>query len=258
VWQRGTSFTSTTNNTPLADRWRVNSASVGSLVWAITRESSTVASGSQYSMKIDITTAGTGVSRIITYPYQHTRAYNFDNRTVTVSARVWCNQPNSFRLGLFDGATGTYSSYHPGNSTWQTLTITRTFGNTSDVQVWLIPEPTVVATHYVDNVMMVYGDKAVDYVPQDPATELMRCQRYYQRYANIESGMYVTAGNTAKVYMPLIAEMAATPTLTTVASGTSGGGTTIHGATKDLLACTASSASNVFIWNYGRTVELEV
>jgi hypothetical protein len=184
IWQRGTSFTTTANNAPLCDLWQINSSAVGSLAWTISRESSIKQLG-QYSMKVQVTTAGTGTTRIVQYP--ENRAYNFAYKNVVFSARVWSDQPNAIRLGLFDGAVGVYSNYHSGNSTWETLTITQTWVNGNN-QVWIMPEPTVVATHYVDDATLTFGSERVPYSPTLPTEDLANCQAYYQRIGGETAG----------------------------------------------------------------------
>jgi hypothetical protein len=71
-----------------------------------------------------------------------------------------------------------YSSYHPGNGAYQTLTVTATETATPNLQLGIFFAASCTA--YIDNAMLVVGSQPADYVPMHPADDLARCLRYYE------------------------------------------------------------------------------
>ena len=64
---------------------------------------------------------------------------HWKGKTLTYSAYVYATAASRARIGINDGVTITYSSYHTGDSTWQLLTVTATIGATA-TQVYCLAQ----------------------------------------------------------------------------------------------------------------------
>jgi hypothetical protein len=176
VWQRGTSFSSPANGSMLADRWTMFRPGI-SPTFSVAQEGTIVDNGN-FSMKIQITSPGVAGTMAIYQSPENYKAYF--NQYLSVSARIWCNVPNSVQINLVDTANH-ISTFHPGDSTYHTLT-TSALINPAATNVWLYitMDPTQVSTLYIDSVMITFGSQPVNYTPLHPADELARCLRYYE------------------------------------------------------------------------------
>lgn len=85
-------------------------------------------------------------------------------KQVTFSVRVKASVANTVRVGVYNGAAATYSSFHTGNGTYQTLSVT----------VNVIAAATIInagvffsisCTAYIDNATLVIGAAASNYSP---------------------------------------------------------------------------------------------
>jgi hypothetical protein len=136
---------------------------------------------------------------------------------VSFSVRVKTTAANAVRLRIWDGSP-TFSAYHSGSGFYETLTVTRR----------LVSNPSLLSfdvdfqqtcTAYVDNAMLVSGSIPADYLPMHPADELVRCQRYFQRYLAGEfaaAGVAYSAPTNAMVPVMLPAKLGVIPTVTFV------------------------------------------
>jgi len=87
-------------------------------------------------------------------------------RTMTLSCWVYATVANRARIDIWDGCADTYSSYHTGDSTWQLLTVTRTFPtNVLGVSVYFYVD-TGDTIAYFDGVMCVEGESVFAFSPK--------------------------------------------------------------------------------------------
>ena len=216
VWSRGNGPFTGTNFS--ADRWAGSPQGTDTL--SVSKDTTNVdtSSGSLAAAACTFT-LGTGAGATQLYQtLKPSEGNQLSNRTISLSVRVRTSTANAVRLGVFNGSATTYSAYHTGDGTWQTLTITVTVVNAAaavNVGVYFAAS----CTAYVDNACLVVGSQAANYVPLHPAEDLARCLRYYQRFANSASGAYMAQGQAfsatqAMVASPLKAPFAVTPTLT--------------------------------------------
>ena len=215
VWQRGTSFSVVPTGTWTADRWYFVKSN--SSVHNFTREATEVKTGN-YSMKHVISSQSGGAYIRLTNEIE--RPEDYYGKTLTVSAWVKANNP--YYLLVYSNVVYTHAT-HTGDNTWQklTLTINPTSGPLriilgGDSVNGSTPDP-VNVTAYIDSVMLVEGTEAMDYIPEDPATELERCQRYYEvRNTVYNTGLPLTTASGHQVYHPeqFKVTKAATPTIT--------------------------------------------
>lgn len=194
VWQRGTSFSSPTNGEFTADRWRVTQGAPGGHTYTVDRESTTIDSGT-YSLKFDITNAGAGALLNIRQDMHEVSSYK--GKTLTASVRVKTSTTSAIRIQLDDDIGQSTSSYHTGGGAWETLTVTHTVSASATgvrLRIGFVGINAVVSTTYIDSAMVVIGSDALGFVPEDPAKEIARCQRYYQRQDNFGQFSYASAG----------------------------------------------------------------
>jgi hypothetical protein len=215
IWQRGNGpFAS--NNTLTADRWTVQIGATAS----VTRETTTTDGG---GVSAKIVTSGAGT----TYLGQKLEGFaELGSRTLTMSARVHASVASAVRLNLqTNGANNNYSSYHPGGSTWQTLTVTATVP-ASPTRIDAYIQFDLAVTAYIDNIMLVVGAVAADYVPLHQGDDWGRCLRYYEQIgwpgANdfTVSGHCSGAGQAWYQYAPFKEMKMTTPTVTKIGTWT--------------------------------------
>lgn len=156
LWSGGLSF-STFHGGKLCDgfEWRGNG------VAAITRESGAGNVESfPYSLKAVFATSQGGVMGMLNQIVPVSMA----NKTITLSARIKCDVANAIKVGIDEGSTQSYSSYHTGDGTWQTITVTKTISATSTSLSFYIGATALgdvlAGTWYVDSVTAFIGDKA--------------------------------------------------------------------------------------------------
>ncbi|PYS91487.1 MAG: hypothetical protein DMF62_02430 [Acidobacteria bacterium] len=119
TWNSATTFTNPAHGATVADSWVVLKTGTSGATVDVTRESTTKDTGT-YSMKVNVTGAGSAdsvwdVHQAVTAPTR------FASETVLFGARVYSAAANKIRLKVSDGITDAYSTYHTGNSTWQSL-----------------------------------------------------------------------------------------------------------------------------------------
>lgn len=204
VWQRGTTFNNAVNGAFTADRWK-HDHSAGVFTVNITQETTIKDSGNA-SLKMDVSSVTSGTQCTV---YQYVEnVKQLSGRTLTVTARVRTNVANKIRLELSDAASASYSAYHSGGGTFETLTVTRAMGTTTglgDIHAGCgFNSDTVVAsTTYIDSFMMVIGSVSTPYAPEDSEIELARCQRYYEKSYDVATAPG-TVTTTDESYTPSV------------------------------------------------------
>jgi hypothetical protein len=224
IWQRGTAFGA--NNAYTADRWQMLIS--GSDAFSVSKDTTHQDTGSTACAFLSFTLGtGAGATRV-QQELKKADGHQIDGRTFTLSVRVNTSLANAVRVGLgSDGASGTtnYSAYHPGGSTYQTLSVTYTVpGDATDLIASILLSAGTTQAFYVDNAMLVVGSQYADYAPPHPADDLARCQRYYQRWAPGSANAYFVIGTapsatTLYCLYYLRVPMAVAPTITQSAPG---------------------------------------
>src|SRR5215831_13578295 len=181
IWQRGTSFATTGAYT--ADRWVMTVAGTDAFSVNKNTANADTANGSLTCAWLSFT-LGTGAGgTYLSQTLRHTDGPGLAGRTVTASVRVNTSLANAIRIGIGSDAGGTtvYSAFHPGGSTYQTLTVTFTVPAAATfTQLAIFLSGGTTQAFYVDNAMLVVGSVAADYAPLHPADDLARCLRYYE------------------------------------------------------------------------------
>jgi hypothetical protein len=227
IWQRGTAFA--TQGAYTADRWLM--IIQGTDAFSVSRNTAS-ADGPIGACALLSFTLGTGGG--LTRLQQELKAseYNLGGKTITLSMRVSTALANAVRIGVgSDGSGGTtlYSSYHPGTSTYQTLSATYAMpvnATVAVISVFMAAGTTLSA--YIDNAMLVVGSQAADYAPLHPADDLARCLRYYETIGMVSSTLYPSlrgysvAGQGQSVNLPYKAVKALNPSVTKVGTWTVG------------------------------------
>jgi hypothetical protein len=221
IWQRGNGpFAATSAYT--ADRWAIGLAGTDTL--SVSKDTTNVdtAGGSIAAAACTfVLGSGAGSSNLTSFP-KVTDGYPIANRTLSASVRVRTATANAVRIGLYTGSAFVYSTFHTGDGTWQTLTVTATMaasGPITQLSVFFAAS----CTAYIDNAMLVVGSQYADYAPLHPADDLARCLRYYevvggQNGSVPQMSLYGTAGAQVAVTSPFRAHKAVTPTATKVGS----------------------------------------
>src|SRR5579863_5885558 len=157
IWQRGTSFTNPANSTvPTADRWYPYKNVSGAPTANISQSSSVVDSG-LYSLEISISAIGTSSFEYVAQDIEVYQAYA--GKTITLSVRVNTTLAN-VAAGIQDSVGTLYSSVHPGDGTWHTLTVTKTISSSTTFLTIIVGCTSIVATGniYIDSAMLVTGE----------------------------------------------------------------------------------------------------
>src|SRR5215831_5533785 len=194
IWQRGTSFATTGAYT--ADRWVMTVAGTDAFSVNKNTANADTANGSLTCAWLSFT-LGTGAGgTYLSQTLRHTDGPGLAGRTVTASVRVNTSLANAIRIGIGSDAGGTtvYSAFHPGGSTYQTLTVTFTVPAAATfTQLAIFLSGGTTQAFYVDNAMLVVGSVPADYAPLHPADDLARCNRYYELLGNSGDGSILWA-----------------------------------------------------------------
>ena len=194
---------------------------------------------------------GSSIAESVTYTHsaassisQKLEGQQLAGLTVSFSMMVRCNAANAVRLRIDNniGGGGTPGGYHPGDNTWQKLTVTQAISAGAVTSVYATIEFNATCIAYLDNAMLVVGSVAADYAPLHPADDLARCLRYYEVYGSgqIASGMHYSTTTTI-YFLPIRVQKSVTPTVTVTNPGNLWGYT----STATGIAYTSVSADSV-------------
>src|SRR5215471_2524979 len=210
VWQRGNgAFTA--NGAWTADRWQLNLA--GTSTASVSKSTSTVDTGSAASAQITYTH-----NAVSPYQQKIEDINQLRGRTISLSIRVNASAANAVRLLISfqtNSGSNTYSTYHTGGSTWQTLTATASVPS-NETNVYINVSLEASCTAYLDNAMLIVGSTPADYVPLHPADDLARCLRYYEKHYPEIFAYVVNAGSACGYGVPFRAIKPVAPTITKV------------------------------------------
>lgn len=214
IWQRGNGpFTFTQW---AADGWLTSG--VGGDTISISRDTSNVDIGSGACAAVTFTKAS-GTTALTQTSSLKEAGSSLVGKPVSFSMRVRTATANAVRIGIYNGSAWTYSAYHPGGGTYQTLTVANVTLNSTGAQVavWF----DVTCTAYLDNGMLVVGSQPCDYVPLHPADDLARCLRYYQIHcAGTEWDWSASGAHILGFGYQALPPLAVTPTVTKVGTWT--------------------------------------
>jgi hypothetical protein len=130
-------------------KWTVSTTPDDWTVATVTAAQSTTAPYYQRGVAsaLKLTIAGGSVKQTNT---NNPRLNDLAGKTVTFRVRGWCNTASCLRIAVYDGITRTYSSFHDGDSAWDS-------DDTLYVNVKIADEATQVAFEiYVDAVATTY------------------------------------------------------------------------------------------------------
>jgi len=215
IWQRGAGpFTGSLVYGP--DRWMTNLGSGSTM--SITRVAG--ADGTS-TFAAQIVYTHSAASQLYQKVVNNSDLNELRGTSVSFSARVNSNAANAVQLNLFDsGGLNAVSAFHPGGSTWQTLTVTGTvsgLGAGGELHARL--QFAASATVQVDDACLVVGSQPANYVPLHPADDLARCLRYYEPISVPNGTTFALVqgsgtGGIAGPFVPWKTKKALTPTLT--------------------------------------------
>lgn len=239
VWQRGAGSFTAVGGVWTADRWRYYDAGLSGTI-AITRESSTKATDSVYSLKAVFTRVGVnGILTQLIEDYTQLRG-----RTVSLSMKVHQSVASSCRLFITDSTGTTTSATSATTGSFVTLTATRALGSgITSLEVGV--EFTASGTFHLDNAMLVIGPAPAPYQPLTPQEDLARCQRYYEVHGGVNGSMafggYGVATAGYYLWLPFAVRKGGTPTVT-------------KNGTWNVVGCPQPAINGAFPDGYGLTV----
>lgn len=222
LWARGAG-PYTASGAYFADRW--TTSIVGSDTLSVSRATGgNVDVGSLASVSCTMT-LGTGAGQTgLVQTLKQAEGYQLAGKSVSFSLRVKTTVAAAVRAGVAVDGVYSYSSFHTGDNTWQSLTVpnvTVPAAWTGTLQVFAFFA--AAGTHYVDNAVLVAGSQPADYAPLHPADDQGRVLRYYQRFSapsNQSIGFgQAYSGTNGMIGIPLLAVMPGAPTLTVSAAG---------------------------------------
>ena len=150
------SWSAGTSSAP--DGWVLSGAGA-----SVAREATTVKRGT-YSAAL--TRAGTDCAlRVNTAHVQAGGTSYIDGREFTLGFWVWASVASRARIGIGDGVSTTYGSYHSGGSAWEWLTVTKTMDAASTELVVLLAVDTGDTSGYFDAGTLVEGSFVVAFGP---------------------------------------------------------------------------------------------
>jgi hypothetical protein len=255
IWQRGNGpFTGT--GAYSADRWTSTLAGTDTL--SVSRSASIPAgTGSTWCAACTFVLGSGAGATALTQTLKQADGNQIQGRTFTFSIAVYATVAGAVRALASADGTGAplvTSAFHPGDSTYHTLTVTITVPqNATGLNVGCYFAASTGANCFLDNANLVVGSQPADYVPMHPADDLARCQRYYEVLGGVGTQFLgvgqVYGTTTAYQLWSFKSAKAATPTVTTSAAANfgllnSGGGfvaTTSIGATSQTTQNTGLS-----------------
>jgi hypothetical protein len=235
IWQRGTSFTA--GNAYTADRWYLT-GTVGAVT--ISRETSTVATGSLYSLKI----APTGAAGVVNMnqAIETLNAIRFAGQTVTlsvdaaatasttISTQLWQSSSTDVAVG---GSWTQITATSGGSGTVSTSTFSKISGvyavpsTAKSLLVVIVSSGSAGQSAFLDNVQLELGAVATTFARAGGTIqgELAACQRYYQLVTRDNYAYVGSAFTTSQAAAPIIflQPMRVAPAISLAAAGSGTG-----------------------------------
>jgi predicted enzyme related to lactoylglutathione lyase len=128
----------------------------------------------------------------------------YRGKTVSLSVWIYSTVANKIKIGITDGITGdTFSLYHLGTG-WEQLIVSQVIAtNATRLMLFVFhinSGDLAVSNYYVDNAMLVVGTEAIDYVPLNPAEDMDRCKRFYQKYTSLQFDQHTGVSVYSPIY----------------------------------------------------------
>jgi hypothetical protein len=282
VAQRGTSFTSGSNDDTdyTLDRWKLFSD--GNDVVDVTQETTTVPTNRQYAIALDVETANKkfGIAQII----EQKNCVNLIGETVTLSFQAKVSATTNLdnvkaAIIAWDGTADTVTddmisawgvegtdptlatnfTYEntPANlnltTSYATYSVTASVDTASakNIIVFIWSDVTTTSAGeflYLSDVKLEAGQTATPFEHEDYGTTLAKCQRYFQKYStllgNSTHAWQGGAGSSWSVLIPEVAPRKAPTMTTTPASGSGGTWLTLGTAAKVTYYQEAANSAN--------------
>ena len=192
--QRGKTSYSTINQYTY-DRWLLAS------VQSVTRQTNTCPDCSaQYMLNISVKNNS---ANSFCQPMENF-SDRFVGKTVTVSFYVKAATSGSLICGF-----GNNRYTFQATTSWQKIVFTFSSVTASPSSAWHLngfymqtpfgETSGAIGNYFITGIQVVYGDYAGQYIPPDPATELVKCQRFYQR-------LYNTSDNNERAIFPAVVQ----------------------------------------------------
>jgi hypothetical protein len=198
-WQRGTSFTNPANGSYTTDAWKINFAGTFAPAFVIAEEptGANIYQG-QFAFKLTCTYTGTSLTEGLFISQSVEDVYNYRGQTLTLSVAIKTSLVNSVRISVSDDSGTVVSSFHPGDSTYHILTVTKLVSSTATfltVNVGMLnPVDVQVGVFWADACMFIIGTTPFAFQHQNPFLELARCQRFYENQPNLFYRFYDSIG----------------------------------------------------------------
>jgi len=211
-WQRGTSFLE-------------SSAGASTDVWEKSANATVSQSNSygttSYSAKLKPQVSGATVYLHQTYFL----ASQLVDTTATFSCGIVSSYQNIARVGILAGTgatvvgTHTYSGYHPGSGTPTRFAVSTSLPEGTEwinVRLEITSAPsTTVSAEFFEAILVPGTYSSLEFVPSDPAVELYRVSKYYQKYSSVWiNGSEQASSDNSKYSESTVVPLSGTPTLT--------------------------------------------
>jgi len=253
VWQRGTSFTSSSVNEYSADRFRTEGYGLSTVIsrQAFTDSQTDVPQFPKYYVRVATSaTVAAGQSwafqQRIEAP-QNARAGQQVILSFWVKATTGTISAGAFNYGFGNGTVASPAL----STTWQkvTHTITSSLSGGGAFQTIYLVSLSAGATAIsvdISNVQVELGSTATDFEHRSFGEELALCQRYFYRYqgATQEQIYNENNGATAKWWFLTFPQMRATPSAT-FSSGWVGGSIVVIGGTINSMSVGGASPTAI-------------
>jgi hypothetical protein len=213
IWNRGTStVVSGTGSSALADGWTYIADGGTPPTVTLARESTTKDSG-DFSLRLNITSAGSGSSNA--YIRQDIQDVNqYVGKAMTLSVRIRCNTASLVRASIRDSSGSTFSSFHTGDSTFQTLTVTRTISASTSViaiEIGVLGTTMAVADVYIDRGVLVLGSVTPSHVPFNTKADILRLFPTFQILQVLDTKVNSSTTTTSTSFVDTGLSLAITP-----------------------------------------------
>jgi len=182
IWQRGNG-PFTVSGAFTADRWVIYP--VGTDTLSVQRSANIPPNTGSVWCATCILVLGSGAGgTAIAQTLKQADGDQIQGRTFTFSIAVYTTVAGAVRAFASADGSGTpniTSAFHPGDSTYHTLSVTITVPqNATGLNIGCYFAASTGANCFLDNAMLVVGSQPADYVPLHPADDLARCLRYYE------------------------------------------------------------------------------
>jgi len=138
-------------------RWQISGIGTDSL--RVAAHYGTMVESGGTAVSSIFTLGNSGGNSTLNQQFVHgTREQNaLRGKTVTFSARVAAAVANSIRPGIYNGTSWVYGNYHSGSNAYETLIVTTTLPNNSNVDFYVAFNFTATGSPYIDSASLVVG-----------------------------------------------------------------------------------------------------